>query len=514
MLLPIRLALALFGGLAIWVAFPNVGLWWSAPIGVAMLVAATRGGRVRSGFVFGSLGGLAWFIPYVSWTGLHVGATPWLALATLQALFIGLFGALVALAHRNGRRVNPLLVAALWSATEWARGSTPFGGFPWGRIAFSQADGPLLNLAALGGASLLGFAVALVGSLLLSAVDAARHRTARPAALAAGLAALLLLAPLAIPTPTEGDGATDGRGGATATFMAVQGNAPRAGLDFNASRRQILDNHGRVTIEAAGRVRSGELPTPDLVVWPENASDIDPFVNPDAGRVIDTAVSAIDAPVLVGAVLGGGRSDLTNTSILYVPGEGATDQRYSKRELVPFGEYMPHRAFFRAITRQVDLLERDFVPGNTPGVIQVPTQRGPVIKAGLGICFEVAIDHVLQDTIDAGANVLVIQTNNAMFDLSAESAQQLAISRVRAVEYGRSVVHSSNVGITALITPDGVAHQETGLFTPAIVTGDLPLRTERTIATRLGAWPDRLIALGAALALATSLRRKRENPRS
>ncbi|GMA39588.1 hypothetical protein GCM10025883_16330 [Mobilicoccus caccae] len=176
---------------------------------------------------------------------------------------------------------------------------------------------------------------------------------------------------------------------------------------------------------------------------------------------------------------------------------------------MPFAEYMPYREFFRAITSQVDLLERDFVPGHEVGVVPVATDSGATIRAGLGICFEVAIDHVLRDTIDAGANLLVIQTNNAMFDLSAESAQQLAISRVRAVEYGRSVVHASNVGISALITPDGVAHQATELFTPAILAGDLPLRTELTLATRLGPWPDRALALAALVGLALPLLRRR-----
>lgn len=506
-MLPFRLALALFGGLALWAAFPDIGWWPAVPFGIAALVAATRGSGPFAGFGLGFLGGLAWFVPYVSWTGIYVGPLPWLSLAVLQSLFVGLFGLLVTLAYRRGRRPWPVLVAALWSLSESLRASVPFGGFPWGRVAYTQADSPLLPLAAMGGAALLGFAVAIAGVLLLGCVDAAATRHLRGLLARVATVAALVLAASLIPTPTDGT---------PATFMGIQGSAPRAGLDFNRSRRQILDNHARVTQDAAARIRAGELPVPDVVIWPENASDIDPFVNADAGAVIDGAVTAIDRPVLVGAVLGGGRRDLTNTSILFEPGVGATEQRYSKRELVPFAEYMPYRAFFRAITRQVDLLERDFVPGHEVGVVTARGVDGRAIHLGLGICFEVAVDHVLREAVQDGADVLVVQTNNAMFDFTAESAQQLAISRVRAVEHGRSVIHVSNVGISALITPDGIAHQSTRLFTPAVIVGEVPLRTAFTPATLLGPWPERLIVGGALVGLLAGLwprRRPRGNTR-
>lgn len=483
-----RLPLAVAGGAALWLAFPDVNLWLLAPVGVALLALSTAGVGVGRGFLLGLLGGLAWFIPFVSWTGLHVGWLPWFALATLQALFVGVFAMLVAILHRQHVRVRPVATAIAWSATEWVRGVVPFGGFPWGRVAFSQADSPLAPLAALGGPAAVGFALALVGALLASAAHSMYYlRPPRSIAAPALAAAVLFSAPWLIPLPTEGS---------PAQLMAIQGNAPQAGLDFNAERRQILDNHGRVSSQAAAEISTGQRPVPDLVVWPENASDIDPFRNPDAGAVIDRSVRALNAPLLVGAVLAGPGKYVSNTSMLYLPGRGPT-QRYVKRRPVPFAEYMPYRDFFRAITRQVDLLERDFAAGERVGIMRIPATEATTIIAGLGICFEVAIDDVMRDTVVSGANLLIIQTNNAMFDLSAESAQQLAISRMRGIEFGRSVVHSSNVGISALITPDGVAHQTTELFTPAIVAGTLPLRDELTLATRLGPWPDRLFGLFA-----------------
>lgn len=481
---PFRSAMALVAGLCLWVAFPDVDLPWLAPVGVALAASAVRGTRVRTGAVLGLLCGLAWFMPYVSWVGSFIGPVPWLSLALLQALFVAAFGA-VATTVRPGRW-EPVTVAAWWSVAEWGRASFPFGGFPWGRVAYSQADTPLVGLAALGGPALVGFAVALVGTLLAAGVRSLRAGSGKVALLHACLAGLLVVAPMAVPRPVDGR---------QVTVMAVQGGAQHSGLAFNIERRQLLDNHVRETVRAAGEVAAGRSPRPDLVVWPENASDIDPFVARDAGAGIDAAVRAIGAPTLVGAVLGGGRNDLTNTTILWRPGVGATDERYDKRELVPFGEYIPHRAVFRALTRQVDLLERDFVPGERPGVIEVPARDGTPIRAGLAICFEVAIDHVVDDTVANGADLLVVQTNNAMFGLTAESVQQLAISRVRAVEYGRSVVHASNVGVSALITPDGAVHHPTAHFAAASVVDQVPLRTQRTLASLIGPSVDVLLAL-------------------
>lgn len=495
-----RLPLALAGGAALWLAFPDIGLWPLAPVGVAFLVLAAVGIGPGRAFLLGLVGGLMWFVPLVSWTGLHVGWLPWFALATLQALFVGAFTAVVSLLHRGHGLVRPVATAVAWSAVEWARGTVPFGGFPWGRVAFSQADSPLASLASLAGATAVGFAVALVAALLARSGLALFHlRPPARIAVPALLAAAVLLLPMLIPLPTDGD---------PARLMSIQGNAPQAGLDFNAERRQILDNHGRVSAQAAGEIEAGLRPRPQLVVWPENASDIDPFDHPDARAVIERSVEGLAAPLLVGAVLDGPGEYVSNTSLLYMPGRGPT-QSYVKRRPVPFAEYMPYREVFRAITRQVDLLERDFVAGMQVGLIRVVQDTGPDIVAGLGICFEVAIDDVLRDTISGGANLLVIQTNNAMFDYSAESAQQLDISRMRAIEFGRSVVHSSNVGISALITPDGVAHQRTELFTPAIIAGDLPLRDDLTVAARLGPWPDRLLGLTLLVLLLATLTPRR-----
>jgi apolipoprotein N-acyltransferase len=509
-----RFPLAVVSGLALWLAFPSHDLWVMAPIGVALLALATRGASPWQGALLGLVSGLSCFLPLLSWSGIYVGALPWVALAVLESLYIALLGLACALLQRGGFRrrfkrdvpssgtavVRPMVVALAWVAQETLRGNTPFGGFPWGRLAFSQADSPLSALAALGGAPAVTFGVGLAGGLIAAGIAQLIRgvRIAGGASLVGAVAVVLL--PLLVPIPTDGP---------TARFMAVQGNVPRPGLDFNAERRAVLDDHVNATLREAAAVQTGEQPRPDLVVWPENASDIDPLRNADAAVVIIKAVEAINAPLVLGAVLNEPRPRLSNASLLYLPGQGVT-ARYVKQHPVPFAEYIPYRSFFRHFSDKVDLVVSDFVAGPAPVVFRVPTRGGGTIAAGPIICFEVAYDGLMRDTVEHGANVLLVQTNNATFGFTDESVQQLAISRIRAIEHGRSIVHVSTVGVSALITPDGTAHQRTTLFTSAVLAADLPLRTDLTVADRVGAWPEYLACVSLAMLLVLlGLRRRR-----
>jgi len=306
---------------------------------------------------------------------------------------------------------------------------------------------------------------------------------------------VLGLAGLAVPLPTDGP---------TAQFLGVQGNVPHPGLDFNAERRAVLDNHVAATLKAQEDVAAGRAPAPDLVVWPENASDIDPLRNVDATSLILETVDDLKRPLIVGGLLDEPAGMLSNVALLFEPGAGNTD-RYVKRHPVPFAEYIPDRAFWRRFSKEVDLVRRDFAQGTGPGVFTVQAADGQQIRAGLAICFEVAYDDIMRDVVTAGANVLVVQTNNATFGFTAESPQQLAISRIRAMELGRSVVHVSTVGQSALITPDGTAHQVTSLFTQALVRGALPLRDAPTLATRVGEAPEWLAVAALLVMAATSV---------
>ncbi|MGW5555725.1 apolipoprotein N-acyltransferase [Micromonospora sp. NPDC003944] len=534
--LPLRVAvpLAVAAGLALLVAFPPYGVWPLAPVGVALLAAAAHRRRLRAGAGLGFLTGLAFFAPLLAWTNLHTGYLPWVLLSLLQAGYLALLGTATAWVSPLADRVRwswPALTGLLWVGQEALRDRTPFGGFPWGRLAFSQDDSPLLRLAALGGAPLVTFAVALGGGLLVTAAwqawgmlrpssltnptsptnptgtatatgSSARRWT--PVAVPAALAVALTAGALLVPVATAGSGAD-------VTVAIVQGNVPRLGLDFNAQRQAVLNNHVDATIELAAQVAGGQRRQPDLVVWPENSSDIDPLRNPTAGARISQAADAIGAPILVGAVLlGPGAGQVRNAGILWRPGTGADlDQLYTKRHPVPFAEYVPLRDVARMVSKQVDLIRNDFVPGSTPGVVRA----GPAVLGDV-ICFEVAYDEVVRDTVTGGAQLLVVQTNNATFDV-AEARQQMAMVRLRAVEHGRPALMASTVGVSGFVAPDGRVSDATGFNTREVVVRQVRLDDGRTLATRLGWWPEvALAALAAAALVGAAVLRRRQRVRT
>ncbi|SDH05519.1 apolipoprotein N-acyltransferase [Klenkia brasiliensis] len=510
-----RTLLAAAGGVAMYFAFPGWDLAALAVLGPASLSLATRGVRFRTGLWLGLVQGLCFFLPLLSWTGIYVGSFPWYALSVAESLYVAVLGGALAVTARL--RGWWLWAAALWVGQEALRGRWPLGGFPWGRLGFSQAEGPFTALAAYGGVPLVSFGVALTGTLLAAAVLASARawRDSDDAARRAGslrAAAVLVVGTLAVPVvgtvarwPLAGGSLTEG--GPTRTVAVVQGNVPRAGLDFNEQRRAVLDNHVRETQDLAAQVARGEVAQPDLVIWPENSSDIDPYLNDDAAAAIDRAARAIGAPILVGAVVSGPGRFLSNTAIVWDP-ETGPGETYVKRHPVPLAEYVPARSFFRFFSDKVDLVRADFRAGSDVGTLDMAgTTVGDVI------CFEVAYDGLVHDTVVGGATMLVVQTNNATFGFSDESPQQLAMGRLRAVEAGRSVVMASTSGISAIIAPDGSLVRSSGLFTPATFVEDIAQRDGTTLATRLGAWPEAaLTALGLGatlLVVGSGLRRRR-----
>ncbi|MFC8015497.1 apolipoprotein N-acyltransferase, partial [Streptomyces cinereoruber] len=482
----------------------------------------------------------------------------------------------------------------VWILAEGARARVPFGGFPWGKIAFGQADGLFLPLAAVGGTPLLGFAVALCGFGLYEAARLARARralgasggpatapgsstpdapaaasgTATPGtfsaasdASASGATAVgasapdapdgtppatdaapprtatdvetgtapprtgttagragtggapsrigavprgpLVAAALAVLVPVTGalaalplvdDSAEDG----TATVAAIQGNVPRLGLDFNAQRRAVLDNHAARTRELAQAVEEKHEPQPDFVLWPENSSDIDPYANADAADVIDEAVRAIGAPTVIGAVVAPETGKLRNTLIQWEPGRGPV-ATYDKRHVQPFGEYIPMRPLVRIFNSNVDRVSRDFGPGNKIGVFDLAGT-----KVGLATCYEAAFDWAVRDTVTHGAQLITVPSNNATFGRSEMTYQQLAMSRVRAVEHSRAVVVPVTSGVSAIIRPDGEVVAQTRMFTPDVLVEEVPLRSSQTPATRMGTLPEALLAALAAAGLGWS----------
>ncbi|MEU6575241.1 apolipoprotein N-acyltransferase [Streptomyces sp. NPDC046805] len=499
-------AVAVLCGVLLYTSFPPRTLWWLALPAFAGFAWVLRGRSWKAALGLGYLFGLGFLLPLLVWTGVEVGPGPWLALVAIEAVFVALVG--VGVAAVSKLPAWPLWAAAVWTAGEAVRARVPFRGFPWGKIAFGQADGVFLPLAAVGGTPVLGFAVVLCGFGLYEAgrllVEGRRNRAVRKGAAAAALLSVAVPVTGAVAArPLVSDKAEDG----SVTVAVIQGNVPRSGLEFNAQRRAVLDHHARETWKLADDIKAGKVAKPDFVLWPENSSDIDPFANPDAALVIDDAAKAVGVPVSVGGVV---EKDgkLLNEQILWDPAKGPT-QTYDKRQVQPFGEYLPLRPVIGAINKNwTGMVRQDFSRGREPGVFDI---HGA--KVGLATCYEAAFDWAVRDTVTHGAQIISVPSNNATFDRSEMTYQQLAMSRIRAVEHSRTVTVPVTSGVSAVIMPDGRITQKTGMFVPAYLVQKIPLRSSETPATKLGILPEIALVLVAAgglgWAIGAGVRRRR-----
>lgn len=499
-----RALLAVSSGVLLALAFPPVGASLLAPVAVAMLALATYRAHAGWGAVLGLLQGAVCFGIMLRWLSV-VGTDAWILLVALCAAWMALVGWGSALVSRM--RWWPLWVACLWVAQEALRDRIPIGGFPWGRLAFAQTATTLTPWAAVGGAALVTFATALAGTLLAFivlqlVVPGSEGSRGRWALAGAGALILLGLSGLAIPRPIEGQ---DAGGPADVTAAVIQGGVPNTGITVTDDRREVLDRHLGQTVALGEEVQAGVAPQPDLVVWPENTVDIDPYRDADVASAITTAARAVGAPLLIGAVIDapGDPSRIANVGIVWSPDSGP-GEFYVKRHPVPFGEYIPFRPLIAPLVGRLDRLSRDMASGQSPGVLQV----GPA-RVGDVICFEVAYDDVVRDAVVAGGRAIVVQTNNATFAGLGQPEQQVAMSRLRAVEHGRAILVAATSGISVVIAPDGSVVSEIPEGDVGSLVERIPLRDSLTIADRLGSIPEWVLVVIALVSLGFALSRHR-----
>jgi apolipoprotein N-acyltransferase len=516
----VRLAVSVVAGLLLYASFPPLNWWWAAVLAAALLAwvlihpDTTPAGGLGYGFLFG----LAFYLPLLPWISLLVGAFPWVALAIVCALFPGIFGLLAVVVRRLPGW--PIWFALVWVVQEWLKSAVPFGGFPWGVVAFGQADGPLLPLVQLGGTALLSMSTMLLGfGLTAIAIEivkwwqtgsAARgHASAHrppPVMLPAICICLVLLAAVLVWPQVRRSGAGSGSEPSVAV-AAVQGNVPRLGLDFNAQRRAVLDNHVSETMRLAADVRAGSAVQPQFVIWPEDSSDIDPFVNADAGQEITKAADAIRVPIVIGTVLGvpDHTEEATNTVIVWNPVTGPAD-RHDKEIVQPFGEYLPMPWLFKHLSGYANRAGH-FVPRVGSDVVQVGG-----VPVGVATCWEVIFDREPRKAVLNGAQLLAVPANNATFNKTM-SEQQLAFAKVRAVEHDRYVVVAGTTGISAVIAPDGRELARTNFFEPDYLDTQVRLKTTLTPATRWAPILQWILVTLAGAAILVAIRHNGTLPR-
>jgi apolipoprotein N-acyltransferase len=516
----LALLLSAVGGGALAEAFPPAGIWPLAIVGPALLAIALRGQRLRVALAIGVVFGLFFFYPLLSWE-INLAWYVLVALCTGEALIFAALAIGQCLLLRL--RAWPVAVAGWWVVAEAVRDRWPWGGFPWGRLVMSQATSPTVKWVAVGGPPFLSFLIALCGTCLawlvigpsraatprpgsrIRNLIANRPRVAPAAALVAVVAVALGGALLPVDTASPGQ--------QTAVVAAIQGDVPHAtNLPDLWRATKVTQNHAAATMQLAAEVRARKLPAPDVVIWPENSSDEDPAYDPSIYATIYNAVSAINRPVLVGAVL---QYPVRNAGQLWLPGKGPVAV-YIKRRLVPFGEVIPFRSLLKHITNLPSSLQPvNFTPGHKAVVFKLGK-----IRLGDVICYEVSFDGLVASEVNAGANLLAVQTNDADFEIDGqmgETLQQLAMARIRAVEFNRSVVVASTTGVSAIIRPNGSLVVATRTWRRAEIEARVPLRSSMTIADRIGGWPEAVIAWAtiAAMAwvIAGSLWRRRRGDR-
>ena len=466
------LVVAVAAGVIMDAAFPDKGVWPLALVAVALQLLTLVGRRAGSAFLVGFVGGLAFYLTHIEWASLFLGFLPMTALSVLESLFVGLGALAITLAYRWVPRawptalgrlaLLPVIVAGLWTAREAWSAVWPYGGFSWGRLAMSQSDSPFSSLFPWLGISGTSFVMVL---LVAASIEAVRF-VGIPALVRA--TAVVALGTVLVGLPTWSV-STDGN----MRVAAAQG-AGKAGYFDGSSANDLLQAQLDATVPLFGEKDV------DLVVWPEGTTYADPLTDPYTAGVFDYVSEQIDAPLIAQGVTH--RDGVYyNTAVLWQSGEGALDL-YDKKHPVPFGEYVPDRAFWRPFAPDlIDLIGREYTPGTTDTVFDV---NGVIV--GINICFDIVDDQILTESVEEGARAIFASSNTADFGMTDESAQQLAIARIRAMELGRSVVNISTVGLSAIIAPDGRILQQLPWYEVGTMVQDIDLNSDITPAVLLG----------------------------
>ena len=351
----------------------------------------------------------------------------------------------LALVTRWGYSAYPLIYIVM----EEVRNRFPFGGFGWVRLAYTQADAPFAKMAAIGGATALSALTVLIALIIFYAFQ-------RRYSFGVFFPFLLLLMPINLTTI----GASN--------VMMIQGNVPQLGLDFNSRAKAVFYNHFDRTQSELQKDSNV-----DFILWPENSVDVDPFLNQDVKRSLDS----IDRPLILGAIVNKA-NNLLNTSILW---DGDLPQIYVKQHLTPFGEYIPLRSLASIVSPYTDRVT-DFSPGQ--GHVFFKVKEAIIAPV---ICFELVDDQLLH-LAAKGSNLLAVQTNSATFGMSAESAQQLAITRIRAIEHGRNIASVSTTGYSAIIDYTGKVVKKTSMGTAETIRAEVGLIGGQTPRDKSGDW--------------------------
>ena len=495
------LVLLLASGFALALAFPPHSWWLLSFPAVGALIKVVGGVSPGRGAAYSAIWMMAFMLPLISWTQVATGDTyiAWFALAGAEAAFAAFWGAAFAATKvwKFARTIfgEAAVAALLWVAVEELRSRYPYGGFPWGRLAHPQVDSPLVAFAPLGGEVLVSAVVVFVSVLLMRSLTIPPRTSdlgsgfvfSRAAATFTALAILIGSSTYSLPTaPQTG----------SLRVAVIQGNVEVPMYETFNTPRKVTGNHARVTwemLEAGNEV--------DLIVWGENAADIDPREDPETALLIDEVVTEAGVPAMLG-IMEYEENTRYNWLAIWNPNDGLLDAMYGKQHPVPWGEYIPMRSITEILATAAAQVGVDMSPVDNPALLTVALSDGRRVPLVVGICFEVAYEQLLLEGILLGGEAITIPTNNAHFQNSAESVQQLQMGQFRAAEFSRAMIQASTNGVSAVVSPDGKITQVTGTQEADYLVADIPLRSAITPFAHVGSWmPTAVMVIGSLMGI-------------
>ena len=467
---------AVGGGLLVAASLPPMGFWPLAFPGLVLIDAALDGAGAWTRFRRGWLAGIALLAPTTWW--MQALTLPGWVIASL--FLSAVLGTVVAVVPPT-RLARWVALPGAWVLFEAIRGRWPFGGVPLSNLAVGQVAGPLAGVARVGASLLVG----LVTVAAAVAMAAAVRRQWRPAV--AGAAVVVATVGLAAVAP-DGDGT-----GEQLAVALVQGGGPQGTRADDTDPRVVFERH----VAASAAVEPGT----DLVVWPEDVVDVDgPVVDLPEGEEL-AALSRRLGGVLVAGIIEEADERFTNEAVAFVDGEVV--DRVGKERRVPFGEYVPFRSIIEPLNDAVS--SRDAIVARGEAVLDTPAGAFGVV-----ISWEVFFPDRARDAIGNGGGVLLNPTNGSSFSGTQVQAQQVASSRLRAIETGRWVLQAAPTGFSAIVTPAGEVVDRTGVSEQAVLHGTVELRTGRTWALNVGdVLPVGLAFLSIAAGWALEIRSRR-----
>lgn len=473
-------------------SYAPFNLWPLAIISFAGLLWLTRGVSSRRAIGLGYLFGVGLNSLTITWIGV-LGWYVAVGLVLVVSGWTALLGWLTG-------RLQQLPLAVLWCGAaavivEFAAETVPFGGFAWNRLGFTAMDQPLAGYLPWIGVTGTTFVIAVAGGLLLRSLT--HGARAVPVALLAGVFAtgwgLSALNQATSPDPTGG-----------VSVGIVQGDVKTFGRRDLGPILSVANNHLSETITL---LATNQGVRPDFILWPESSTDRDPTKDAETRRVVELAVQLAEVPILVGTITYGPADDERQTvGIWWDPLLGPTDIYY-KQNVVPFGEWIPFRDVLLPLFPTLKDTGRQSVPGHEPGTFEVPTSNGTVTIGDL-ICYDVAFDDTVASTIDAGAQLLVVQSNNASFSGTWQTSQQFQMTRVRALETGRAVAVATTKSFSGVIDQFGrvVTVSQEGMSASFLET--VPTTVHRTLAMSVQPALTWLAAAAVAAGVLLSYRRR------